>query len=263
MYLYVMFILQISPRRMGSTWQFNVCREILSHTPCKTSLFDPKRDFLDYRRISESNYISKSHFFDFDDFLEFSQENDVKALVSIRNLYDTLKSSRRVFPLESDASILVGINNSLDVIQALIDQKIPCHFTFIDELESVDAIFAEIIKICEFLETNIDVTTISRLSSQLTKESVARFIQADLNLGNDFTKYDQQTFWHGDHIDITNNPDSETNIKSAQHYESVSLIKNNAGSPITMLRNQISEYSGLLRPLEDQVPHLTRELDEI
>ena len=260
-----MLILQISPMRMGSTWQFNTARELLmlGETHLVSSFLDMENG-LDFIQGKENrNVVLKSHFFEMDTLLSLSEGLDLRFLISCRNIFDTIKSSRRVMPSQPDDITLSGIENSLSVIRRIHELALPYHLTYIDSLNSHDELFDETGKIARFLGLEVSSKLISETSSKLSKESVNEFISTQPELQVGFNKWNESTHWHGLHISAPSMsqavqqglgflPDRTKNITNEQNLY-----------PLTKLEYQAKNLTEIISPLTQQRDELTQQRDEL
>jgi hypothetical protein len=259
-----MFVLQISPQRMGSTWQFNVAKELLESqsSPVVSSFLDLEKGLGNLRDKETINFLFKSHSLDLDKFLALSTGLDFKVLITCRNLYDTIKSSRRVFPGQADETTLNSISNSLYDISNIIEYGFSYHLTFIDEINSNYKLFLEIQEISRFLGLKLPSDLISEVALKLSKESIHRFILNELNLENDFNKWDEKTQWHGNHI-LLSTKEIETQGLGFFPRENNDKDSNLDLSPIQNLQFLVSQVIDLISPITQQRDELTQQRDEL
>jgi len=260
-----MLVLQISPIRMGSTWQFNTARELLTigKIPLVSSFLDTEIGWDVFREKQDKHIVLKSHFFELEKVISLSEGLDVRFLVSCRNLFDTLESVSRVLPAQSMDETLRGIRNSLSVIKKIHDSKLPYHVTYIDSLNSFDELVVETDHISRFLELGIPSNLISEIASRLTKDSVLDFIGNQLELEGDFNNLDDATHWHANHV-------SSSSMSRAVKQGLSFLQDPNVGSdvrplefPLSKLWFQAENFLNLLVPVTQQREELTQQRDEL
>lgn len=198
----LMIIFQISPMRMGSTWQFNVIREILqaADTEFTSCYWDGDSNPEEILTGPVKTLVMKSHFIDPQFILSLSEVTEVKVLFSLRNLNDSICSFQRISPDQDQLSIEKQMAQSLDVINKLIESDIDYHLTQIDELLDNKTNFDEINRISRFLDFPIENDKLERISSSLLKENVRENIKKVVNDPTDFNSIDKISLWHGSHV---------------------------------------------------------------
>ena len=109
-----MITFQISPQRMGSTWQFNTARQLLllDNKLADSFYSDISKDWEKFDTRPDMNFLVKSHTINPVEVRALAERFEVKLLFSFRNIFETVKSSRRVFPKQSDRVTIKGINES-------------------------------------------------------------------------------------------------------------------------------------------------------
>jgi predicted nucleic acid-binding Zn-ribbon protein len=257
-----MLIFQISPPRTGSTWQFNTARELLllQSTTLKSLYLGSEKNCPEFENKEKENILIKSHNLDASWLLKFSENFEVKVLLSLRNLFDTVRSSRRVGLGESDIDILIGINESLRCLKGLLIGGVSCHLSFIDQLNSENELLQETIRIRDFLGISSENDQIERISSSLSKNSIRNFISNKLELEETFSVYDQTTHWHGNHIE----PKNQGDMKELLGFELVSQDSEiRPLHEVIKLENQVINLKNFLSPYTQQRDELTQQRDEL
>lgn len=197
-----MIVWQISPPRMGSTWQFNVARELLglNDKPTKSMYISNELELRHLHLDRHTNYLIKTHNLEPSMYELVAQQFDAKLLISYRNIFDTVRSWRRLNLSQSDLSTLVSINNVLDNISELLKFDLDCHLTYIDELKSINDHVYEISSISDFLELDANSRDLFTLATSLTQDRIQIRLGEDRGLAGRFEISDPITLWHGNHI---------------------------------------------------------------
>jgi hypothetical protein len=187
---------------MGSTWQFNVARELmlLQPIPFKSLYISNPKDLISLDFKEEENFLIKSHIVEVSDVLDIAKKFDVRILTSLRNVFSTIESHRRVFESSSDINSLNIIGYSLDCLSDLMAENISFHLSYIDQLNSISELHKETFQIGKFLDITSTTHQIERIASSLSKDSVRSLIANQLNVSQTFDDFDQTTGWHGNHI---------------------------------------------------------------
>ena len=259
-----MLVLQISPYRMGSTWQFNTARELLllQSPPVVSSYLSFEGGFGDSMERKTVNFLFKTHSLDLEKFVDLSAGLDVKVLISCRNLFDTIKSSRRVFSGQADEVTLNSIHSSLADILQIIEYGFPYHLSVMDDLNSEHELIVETQEIARFLNLEVSSDSISEVALKLTKESIRSFIMNSLNLEGDFKKWDENTQWHGSHISpLTKETDAQGQDFPSEKGNAEDLDSNL--SRVQNLQFEISKIIDLVLPVTQQRDELTQQRDEL
>ena len=197
----LMIIFQISPMRMGSTWQFNVIREILQASDIDfTSCYWGDSNHEEILTEPMKTLLIKSHFIDPCFILSLSQMTEVKVLFSLRNLHDSICSFQRISPNQDQLSIEKLIAQSLDVMHKLIDSGVDYHFTQLDNLLDDCTNIDEVKRISKFLDHEIEINKLEQISTSLLKINVRENIKELIDDSNDFNSADKISLWHGSHV---------------------------------------------------------------
>jgi hypothetical protein len=260
--MYTMLIFQISPPRMGSTWQFNTARELLllQSTSFKSLYIVSEKECPAFESETEENFLIKSHNLDPSWLLNLTENFEVKFLFSLRNLFDTIKSSRRVGIGGSDFEVLSGISDSLRCIKGLSFGSVSYHLSYIDQLNSEEELLQETIKIRDFLGISVQEDEVFRISSALSKDSIQNLISNELKLEKNFSVYDQNTHWHGNHIA----PKNEVAKNALAGFEFIRQA--NEITPwveVSNLEAQVIYLRDFLYPFFQQRDELTQQRDEL
>ena len=240
-------VFQISPPRMGSTWQFNTAKMLmqLQNTPLKSAYVVDISDLSDFKHIQKESFLIKSHSLDPKQVMNYARNSEVMILLSLRNLFDTVRSSRRVFKEKSDIEHLDSIAYTLNCLKGLVDLKIPCHLTYIDQMISEDDSFQETVRILDFLGLKATSEQIAQISKSLSKNSIRDLITNELKLGENFHTYDKDTLWHGNHI-------SEIVLNESAKFSEFQLVPQEVdfgiGAEINRLMGQVENLKDFLLP---------------
>ncbi len=264
MYHSKVLIIQISPMRMGSTWQFNAARELLmlGEYPLISSMLDME-DGLDVFEQGNKNVLLKSHFFEMNKMVLLSKGLDVRFLISCRNLFDTMESSSRVFPSQPVNVTLTNIENTLSLIRTIQELQFPTHITYIDSLNTHDELLAETKQIARFLDLEVSSSLISETASRLSKESVSKFIANELDFEGDFNQWDKQTLWHGSHVSTSAKSQAVKQGLGFLPYQSMDISEKMEEFPLDRLNFQVQRILELFFPLAQQRDEIAQQRDEI
>jgi hypothetical protein len=188
--------------RMGSTWQFNVIRELLvtANINFESCYWDGTTDPSDHIQETADVIVIKSHFFDSQLMFSLCEITEVKVLFSLRNLNDSVHSFLRVRPDEEQLLVEKRIEQTLDLMSLIIDSDMKYQLTQLDDLRNEVAYISEINRISEFLDLGVDAEEYTRISSCLNKIAVKSTIKQVLGNLEDFNFFDKSTLWHVNHV---------------------------------------------------------------
>jgi len=247
---------------MGSTWQFNTARELsqLQDAPMKSFYIANEKDWLGIKIKDTENVLIKSHNLDSLRVLNYSKNLEVKILLSLRNVLDTVRSARRVSESQSDIDTLKNISDSLRCLGDLVITQLPSHLSYVDKLNSETELFDETFRIMEFLGFTATDKQIAQISSSLSKDSIRNLISSELKFGENFSLYDENTHWHGNHIA----PIDQKELTNLLGFEFVPQngyfdIK----AELNRLSNQTDNLKHFLLPYSKQRDELTQQRDEL
>jgi hypothetical protein len=197
-----MIIFQISPMRMGSTWQFNVIRELLMAADInfKSCYWDGTTEPTEIIQETADVMVIKSHFFDSQLIFALHQITEVKVLLSLRNLNDSVHSFLRVRPDEDQLLVEKRIDQTLDLMNLIINSDMKYQLTLLDDLRNEAEYISEVNRISEFLDLGVASEEFTRISSNLDKIAVTSTIKSALGTLEDFNFFDEVTLWHVNHV---------------------------------------------------------------
>jgi len=259
-----MIVLQISPRRMGSTWQFNTARELLNrHAGQPISFYlDDGENWDKFAAHETKNFLVKSHLLDIDTFTSLTKRHEVKVLISLRNIIDTVRSSRRVL-VRDDSDTLQEISVSLGIIKRLISQGYPSHISLIDDLDLETALIKETEAISQFLGINVSKGDLKSIARGLTKEAIRTLISKELGLNSGFEEFDESTQWHGNHISPEIPGPRAQATESRQSSEDSECRPQQSHLPLTRLQDELGKVQELLLPHLNAKEELLLQRDEL
>lgn len=262
MYHSIVLIIQISPMRMGSTWQFNTARELLmlGESPLISSMLDMEEG-VDVFKQGNKNLLLKSHFFDMHKLVLLSKGLDIRFLISCRNLFDTMESSSRVFPSQPVDVTLTNIENTLSLIRRIQVLQFPTHITYIDSLNTHNELRAETEKIARFLDLEVPSDLISETALRLSKESVSKFIANELDFEGDFNQWDKRTLWHGSHVSSSSISQAVKQGLGFLPYQSMGISEKQEDFPLDRLKFQVQRFLELFFPLAQQRDEIAQQRD--
>ena len=262
-----MIVFQISPARMGSTWQFNTVRKILAeaNTVFTSFYWDGPLDFSKISEKPSEVLVIKSHSIDPGIVLSLCELTHVKILFTLRNLNDSIESYLRVLPNVNLHDIEKSIEKSLHIINELMIAGVDFHLTRTDELNTDDSYASETTKIAKFLESDLDEKRIQNISWSLTKNNVRNTIRNLLGNSKDFYSIDFESLWHANHVndDVKNEEKfiRNTNLKM----DSLELLYEKTLSSAEFSQELIPREKSrhLLFHFLTQRDELTRQRDEL
>jgi hypothetical protein len=218
---------------------------------------------LDLYEEGNRNLLLKSHFFELDKVVLLSKDVDVRFLISCRNLFDTMESSRRVFSTQPVDVTLTNIENTLNLIRRIQEVQFPTHITYIDSLNTHDELFAETKQIARFLDLEVSSSLISETASRLSKESVSKFIANELDFAGDFNQWDKRTLWHGSHVSTSSVSKAVNQGLGFLPHHNRAVSEKLEEFPLDKLKFQVQSILELFSPLFRQRDEVTRQRDEL
>jgi len=198
-----LFILQLSPSRSGSTWQFNIIREI-----CEKQGFTTQNYFFDRYLQGESKLktstdciLIKSHFIPLRTVSRLFHDTGMPIFMTIRSLEEMIVSARRIGGNINQKKIEKSLKKSLILKTEIIGSGIPYHLTRISDLSSDSDSIREISLIDKALFGNKSaLMNPEELAKKYSRESLRSMIYGSEKLGVSFQNLDLRTYLHGNHI---------------------------------------------------------------
>jgi hypothetical protein len=212
--------------RSGSTFSFNVVREVLAQRGSVDFASANSIDRSIYSRSGDRHFILKTHAPD-DDVLARIKDRSIKCICTIRRPDDAIASWIRTFASSIDQGI-ESIRHWLSWYVQVSDKVLTLNFHTVDQERR-----SAIEKIVEYIGTPCDQIFIDALEKKYEKSEVKRKYDAlapvedTVDMG--FSYYHRQTFFHRRHVSCLDTRSAEEDLSPLQ---------------LDQIRSALQEYVG-------------------